>query len=75
MSTPNPNIALFISKVLDEEYLNQIEIEQSIGSNITWPRKDFEKELKLHILIQNYKFFDPDGFIKAILKLYKFYFE
>lgn len=75
MEIPNPNIALFINTILEIELLNEIEIEQSTGGNITWSQQKYEKEQKIFILNQNYKFFTKENFLIAILKIFNDTFE
>ncbi|KAG0429052.1 hypothetical protein DMUE_5769 [Dictyocoela muelleri] len=70
----NPNIALFIQKILEFEELNEVEIIQSKQGNITWSRKNYEKETRLYFLLHDFHYFSDEELVENILKVYDFNF-
>ncbi|KAF7686100.1 hypothetical protein CDIK_3150 [Cucumispora dikerogammari] len=75
ISVSKPNIALFIQKILETEEMMKMEINQSLSGKLTFPNKNFDKEIKLAILIKHYDLFKREIFLDVVLKIHKFEFD
>lgn len=70
----NPNIAVVIGVMKDEEELNRIEILKIIDNGIN-ARTDFKKEEKIRLLVQNQEFYTDSEFFNSLSKIFKWNFE
>ncbi|MEG0664788.1 MAG: hypothetical protein RR483_06800, partial [Clostridia bacterium] len=70
-----PNIALFIKTILEDEEIKKFEILQTLPGNVTWPRKNFDKQQKLFLLMSDINYFSDNEFILSVLNIYNFNFK
>lgn len=70
----NPNIAQFIMDVLREEEADIFNIKRALNGKFQL-RKDYEKEEKLRICVENYHHFNISAYLGIIMSHYNFKFE
>lgn len=70
----NPNIAVLIGAMQDQEELNRVEIIKMITGGIEI-RVNLKREESLRLLLQNHQFFNDEEFFNAIEKFFKWKFQ